>query len=64
MMRLLKAPADAWSVRAFLTFESANEFSKRCAVGTEPEQLTEDTIVPAGHVIRAGSWVVSYQVFV
>ena len=63
-MRQLPARSAAWSVRAFPTFEAANEFSTRCAVGTEPERLIEDAIDPAGHLIGAGSWVVAYQVFV
>lgn len=63
-MRQLTAQFAAWSVRDFPTFEAANEFSTRCAVGTAPEQLAEDAMGPAGHRIGAGSWVVAYQVFV
>ncbi|MGH9024421.1 MAG: hypothetical protein ACRDV9_15240 [Acidimicrobiia bacterium] len=63
-MRRVQVPGAAWSVRAFLTLEEANDFHAHLVSACfEPTQVEEDHLGPGDEVISAGCWIVVYQVF-
>lgn len=63
-MRQVQLPSPEWSARSFPSREAACRFHQQLIThGFAPAQADEDMVGPSGEVIRAGSWVVIYQVF-